>query len=108
MGHSHDKWAGGAEWPFPGPENHAVVCCPHVLDRSRPILRVTHDEDDEGWQFLCGEAHENDAPCVVCLGCMVNRDRALHQLADLPLGWCADRDTDDAPWERSRNSAVEK
>jgi hypothetical protein len=94
-------------WNFPGPRNLAVICCSHVLE-GRPILRVTHDEDDESWQILCGQAHVTDDARVVCLGCMIKRDSSLETLADLPLGWCADRDALGTEWERSPNPALEE
>ena len=102
MAHDH-AGPGDASWPFPGPENQAVICCEHVLDRSRPILRVTHDEEDEDWQFLCGQPHNGVGGRVVCIGCMVSREPGLLELADLPLGWCADRETVEHAWQRSEN-----
>jgi hypothetical protein len=75
-----------------------------VLEGGRPILRVSHDDDDGAWQFLCGDVHEDAAEGrIVWLGCMVDRDPSLQELADVPLGWGADRDTVSAPWERSAN-----
>lgn len=97
---NHTHAFGAAGWPFEAPDNTSAICCRHVLERSRPILRVTHDEDDGGWQFLCGEAHRSDDARVVCLGCMVSGDGSLAQLADLPVGWCADRDEVGGAWTR--------
>jgi hypothetical protein len=105
MGHLHTTSSDSASWAFPGPDNQAVYSRVHVVDRSMPVLRVTHDEDDESWQFLCGGLHEAASEGrLVCLGCMVARDKGLLELADLPLGWCADRETASDPWERSPNS----
>jgi hypothetical protein len=97
--HSHDP---NQPWLFADPENAASIACSHVLEGA-PVLRVTHDDDDGGWQFLCGqtEPHETNEGRVVCLGCMVARDALLRQLSTLPLGWCADREGIDAPWIRS-------
>jgi hypothetical protein len=94
--HGRDK-----PWPFPGPENQMVFCCVHVLEGSRPILRVTHDEHDESWQILCGHPHDGEDARVVCLGCMLARDETLREVANLPLDWCADRASMEGPWERS-------
>ena len=92
-------------WPFSDPENVAAITCVHVLDGVRPILRVTHDEDDGCWQILCGHPHKTEDGRVVCLGCMVARDKRLLEVADLPLGWCADRHEPETSWIRSKNSA---
>jgi hypothetical protein len=98
--HEHGFPSGG--WPFEDPQDVAAISCRHILD-GRPILRVTHD-DDGSWQLLCGEPHVSEDAKVVCLGCMVRREPTLLELADLPLGWCADRDSVASGWERSQNS----
>jgi hypothetical protein len=103
MSHQGHDVREGAPWPFPGPETLAVICCAHVLDRTRPILRVTHDLDDESWQLLRGQSHDGSEAKVVCLGCMVARDATIVQLADLPLGWSADRATVGDSWQRAPN-----
>lgn len=68
---------------------------------------VAHDADDGAWQFLCGQPHELDDARLVCLGCMVVKDQRLVGLADLPIGWCADREDSEAPWVREVNDAPE-
>ena len=89
-------------WPFSDPENVAAISCRHVLD-GHPILRVSHDDDDGCWQLLCGSAHSSEDAKVVCLGCMLKRDPSLAELADLPLGWGADRESLLQPWTREVN-----
>ena len=39
-------------WPFDQPRNCAVFVTREVMDREEPILLVTHDTDDHGWQFI--------------------------------------------------------
>jgi hypothetical protein len=69
-----------------------------------PILHVTHDEHDHGWQFLGMEdAQENDA-CVVGLQEIVSRDPSVLELADLPPGWHAWRSSSASPWQRAPNA----
>lgn len=103
MTHAHDL--SGQAWPFADPDNMAVFCCRHVLEGA-PILYVTHHEEDGAWQFLCGEGgHESEHARVVCLGCMATRDRALLPLADLPLGWSAERENAHSGWVRRPNSS---
>ncbi len=104
MSQSHRHADGDAPYGFPGPANQVSYTCAHVLDKGRPILRVSHDDDDGAWQFLCGSLHEDAAEGrIVCLACMVERDPTLQALADLPLGWGADRERADATWQRSAN-----
>jgi len=89
-------------WPFADAENTAVFCCDHVFSENFPILYVTHDHDGD-WQFLCGGQHSNAVPRLVCLGCMVEKDPTLWTLADMPLGWGADREAIGFHWNREAN-----
>jgi hypothetical protein len=71
-----------------------------VFDRQKPILRVTHDEDDGAWQFLCGDdVHTEPEPVVICLGCISERDSSIFGVARLPLGSCAGRASEADPWD---------
>ena len=100
---NHDHGFTDSEWAFRDPQNVAAICCHHIL-QGHPILRVTHDDDDGMWQILCGDSHVAEDAKVVCLGCMVKREPKLLELADLPLGWCADRANERSAWERTPNS----
>lgn len=104
---SHGHNLGDLRWPFAGPENVEAICCIHVLDGDRPILRVSHDDDDGMWQLLCGGLHEDSDARIVCLGCMVKRDTSLVELSNLPLGWGADRDGPDGQWVPSENPPLD-
>ncbi len=89
----------GTDWPFKDPENCAVITLARILDGSKPILYVVHDED---WQFLDGgDVSEEDAK-TVSLKQVVGLDPSLKSLADLPTGWIAERRSPDEPWERSQ------
>ena len=99
--HRHAHGSGGR---FPGPDDQKAYTCTHVLEGGQPILRVSHDDDDGAWQFVCGGLHEGAAEGrIVCLSCILARDPSLQELADLPRGWGADREAVDASWERSAN-----
>lgn len=92
-------------WPFDQPPNCAVITLRSIILGGNPICHVTHDLDDHGWQFLgVGDANLDDA-AVVSLSEIVNRDPSLLELADLPPGWHAWRDTIDSKWHRAPNSA---
>jgi hypothetical protein len=94
-------------WPFAEPDNTAAFCCEHVFARERPILRVSHDHDGD-WQFLCGDSHAGGQPKLICMGCVLERDGTLVAVADLPLGWGADRQVPGAPWVREENPLPEE
>ena len=86
-------------WPFDQPRNCAVFTTRQVLEGAEPILHVTHDPDDHGWQFLGREAREEDAK-IIALHEAVELDSSILQLADLPPGWHASRDSVEEPWRR--------
>ena len=75
--------------------------CREVLDKSRPILLVSRIDGD--WRFLCGADHTAGAPenIVVAVGYVVNLDRTLLDLHDLPIGWKAERQSAGSSWVRS-------
>jgi hypothetical protein len=86
-------------WPFSDAPNTASITTRQVLEGA-PILLVTHDAEDGGWQFLCGTTEDpGDAP-VVGLGQMYRRDATLGDLADLPEGWRASRAAAGQSWKR--------
>ena len=57
-----------SRYQFEQPENTACFSCRHVIKGSAPILHVTHDADDGGWQFLCGGDHTEDDAMIVGMG----------------------------------------
>jgi hypothetical protein len=87
------------DWPFEDPPNTAAITTRLVLDGA-PILLVTHDADDGGYQFLPGTSVDPHDARVVGLGEMCARDSSLLELADLPEGWRAWRADVGAPWKR--------
>lgn len=91
-------------WPFEDAVNTAAFATRHVVEGSRPILEVYHDEDGD-WQFVCGTTAAAEDGRLVCLGCMLEHEPALAQLADLPRGWMARRDHSQAPWRREPDEA---
>jgi hypothetical protein len=71
-----------------------------VLDGSEPILLVSHDEEDHGWQFIgSSDASMTDA-MLVCLEEIVRVDPTVLEIADLPPGWQAIRDAAGGAWTR--------
>jgi hypothetical protein len=78
-----------------------VICCSHVLDGSLPILRVSHDHDGD-WQMHCA-VQSHDAGKVAGFQCMLKRDATIAELAAMPVGWSADRDSPEESWLRSEN-----
>ncbi len=90
-----------AAWRFSEGKNRAVITTKFVVDEGHPILLVTHDEDGD-WQFLCGSTNEPADGRLVSLGSAVAEHPALAELADLPVGWQAEREEAGQPWQRSQ------
>ncbi|MGJ7608914.1 hypothetical protein ACSFA7_31570 [Variovorax sp. LT1R20] len=90
------------KWPFDQPQNCATVFSKSVLDRSRPILLVSHDEDDHGWQFLDGVSDELEDVALAGLGHVLEIDPAIVQLADLAPGFQATRTSPEEQWTIER------
>lgn len=90
------------DWLFNDPPNLVVITTNKVL-QGNPILYVSHDRDDGGWQFHTGEAlNINDAK-LVSLQQIIKLDSSVKDLADLPLGWIATRESITDNWLRSRS-----
>ena len=86
-------------WPFADTPNTASITTRQVLEGA-PILLVTHDADDGGWQFLCGTTDDPADARIVGLGQMFKRDATLGELADLPEGGRASRASTGQAWHR--------
>jgi hypothetical protein len=89
------------DWPFRDPRNVAVFTTAQVFRLRQPILHVSHDDDDGAWQFHTGaqQVSAEDA-MVVALREVVAHDPSICELADLPCGWFAERDSIGSPWRR--------
>ena len=88
------------DWPFDDPPNAAGITTNRIIYDGRPILLVTHHEEDGAWTFMDGEPFEVEDGLVVGLAHMVRRDPTLRELSDLPLGWQAWRTAPGQPWRR--------
>jgi hypothetical protein len=90
------------DYKFKEPETTACFVCEHVVNRTRPILLVTHDEDEEYeyWQFLCGEAdHDESNIKIISMKRATEIDPAINDVYDMPVGVKADRKSINAKWE---------
>lgn len=89
------------DWPFDDAENLAVITLRQIMRGDQPVLHVTHDSDDGGWQFLGWDTPQAEDAMVVALSEVVELDPSLKELADLPLGWHAWRKSSTDPWQRA-------
>ena len=90
------------EWPFSDPPNVAVFTVQAVF-AGTTIRLVRHDVDEdecECWQFLTGEPISMSDAMLVGLNTIVKVDPTVRDLADLPVGWQAERESIGDPWTR--------
>jgi len=73
--------------------------CAHVFEKRSAVLFVCRAEGD--WQMLCGGPHEGDeVPRVIGLNHLVEDDRSLREILDLPPDWEAERSEQGSKWDR--------
>ncbi len=79
--------------------NLAVFTCTHVMRQGEPILYVSHDENDGGWQFLCGKSgHKGDEAMIVALEEIIMFDESVTEVADIPEGIFVERKSIKDTW----------
>ena len=92
------------KWPFDQPPNCAVLCVRQIMHDGSPILLVTHDDDDHGWQFLDGSnGPKVEDAMLVSLSNVVEVDPSILEVATLAPGWRAWRKSANSPWIREKN-----
>jgi hypothetical protein len=91
------------DWPFDQPRNCAVVTLRRIAFDDAPILYVSHDADDHGWQFLDGKQMDMSDAVLVTLEGMVSRDPSVLALSDMPPGWHAQRQSASDRWLRAQS-----
>lgn len=94
------------DWPFSDPPNVAVIANKRIVHDGDWIAYVSHDVEDGAWQFHIGDRNalnESDA-AVVSLRSIVQLDPTIVELADLPLGWEAWRESKDSKWHRAQRA----
>lgn len=92
------------DWKFPDPPHTGVFLSKTVHDGTEPVTYVSHDVEDGAWQFLGDSMRDGGGPVLSCFHHPIDQDRSLVELADLPLGWCAERAEVGQPWVRKKHS----
>lgn len=93
--------------PFDQPRDAAAITLRRIVlpkkgEAPKPVLYVSHDADDHGWQFLDGDQVRAEDAAVVGMETMLKHDPTLAEFADLPPGWIATRAAPGKSWRRSR------
>jgi len=92
-------------WKFPDAPHTNAYLSETVHNGTEPITYVSHDVEDGAWQFLGDSMSFGGGPVISCLHHPIDRDRSLEELADLPVGWYAERAKVGEPWVRKIHSS---
>jgi len=79
--------------------NTAVFTTKYILEQQSPVLYVYHYKDDGAWQFSGNEDCHDDDFRVISLEEMINIDKSILELADMPLGFYAKRENISSSWK---------
>jgi hypothetical protein len=85
-------------WVFDDPPDLGVFVTEDVRSGS-PVVLVSHDDDGD-WAFSGGMDWEVENMSLVHLGWVIAQDPRLAELASLPRGYGARRESSSHPWER--------
>lgn len=87
------------EFKFKESKNMASFVCNHVLEKTKPILYVTHDSEGD-WQFLCGEDdHTEENIKIISLLQAVELDNSINDLHEMPINVGAKRQKITEKWK---------
>lgn len=91
------------DWKFADPPHAKAFLSETVNNGSEVVTYVSHDSEDGAWQFLGKSMSDGGGPVLSCLHHPIDRDPTLAELADLPLGWYAERNGVGEPWLRKKH-----
>lgn len=90
------------DWKFPDDPHTRVFLSETVNKGTEPVTFVSHDVEDGAWQFLGDSMLDGGGPVISCFHHPIDRDPSLAELADLPIGWYAERNKVGEPWTRKQ------
>lgn len=87
-------------WKFSDPPHTGVYLSETVHKGTERVTYVSHDVEDGAWQFLGDSMDGGGGPVISCFHHPIDNDPTLCELADLPLGWYAERSKPGEAWIR--------
>lgn len=87
------------KWPFNDKKDVITITTKGIVEESKPILYVTHDDDDGMWQFHDGKELKEEDARVVSLKEVYALDSSISNLANMPCGWHAWRNSKEEEWK---------
>jgi hypothetical protein len=86
-------------WPFPDRPEMGVFVTQRVFEQGMAVLWVVHEKDGD-WLFGNGDDFDPQTASLLHLSHIVADHPDVAEVADLPLGWSAERAGLGAPWLR--------
>ena len=100
---SADPQSSVFNWKFDDPPHTPVFLSESVHSGKEPVTYVSHDAEDNAWQFLGDSMSDGGGPVISCFHHPIDEDPSLSELADLPAGWFAERSKLGEPWVRQQH-----
>ncbi|EOJ8646469.1 TPA: hypothetical protein NG558_004686 [Vibrio parahaemolyticus] len=85
-------------WNFDQDKNVAALITKQVVEQGLPILQVIHYSDDHSWAFMCGTTCNPSDTLVVSMEQAVSFDVSLYEIATMPPGCIASRNSVEEGW----------
>ena len=85
------------DFPFNDKPNTTTFTCIHVINKEKPILFASYDNDGY-WQFLCDMEHTNEEARLVALSEIYELDKTIKEIANLDYGKIAYRNDENSKW----------
>ncbi|EGS6501091.1 hypothetical protein HJ183_23395 [Vibrio parahaemolyticus] len=85
-------------WNFDQDKNVAALITKQVVEQGLPILQVIHYSDDHSWAFMCGTTSNPSDTLVVSMEQAVSFDVSLYEIATMPPGCVASRNSVEEGW----------
>ena len=76
----------------------AVFTTKSIFNKSEIIAYVFHHEEDGAWEFIGNSIYEEDDYIILSLREIIEIDKSVLEIADLPLGFEAFRERKEEKW----------
>lgn len=93
-------------WSFDQDKNVAALITKQVVEQGLPILQVIHYSDDHSWAFMCGTTSNASDTLVVSMEQAVSFDASLYEIATMPPGCIASRNSVEEVWVCERVDGI--
>ncbi|MGF1841686.1 hypothetical protein L4C39_00555 [Vibrio clamense] len=93
-------------WSFDQDKNVAALITKQVVEQGLPILQVIHYSDDHSWAFMCGTTSNASDTLVVSMEQAVSFDASLYEIATMPPGCIASRNSVEEAWVCERVDGI--